>query len=818
MKKIQSILLSLSLLAAPAMMANQPDSVYLFSYSSADGGGGLRLAWGSDGKTWQRLNDGASVVNSDFGEWGSMKRMYNPYLVYNNADGLWHCTWDLSQGGGGVAHATSRDLIRWSPQQYYMKKADAPQTQPQVSAKVGSKHYKGYINRVPYSTVEALQRFSDSRAYRDMLYGESMADEPKMKPFKASIKVHADSLKPISNMLTGIFFEDINYAADGGLYGELLQNRDFEYSSRDNGNWSPSYAWTALNAEGKEMPLTIESSAPVHANNSHYAIVADGTSIVNSGWEGIPVKQGAKYRLSFFAHRQAGKGAQLTVSLMGKNSEVLAQQKVSVKSNDWKKYTVNLTAKSSADDARLRIDVADGAAALDVVSLFPHDTFRGRENGLRKDLAQTLADMKPRFIRFPGGCVAHGNGIDNIYDWKGSVGPVETRKPLRNIWSYHQTRGLGYYEYFQFCEDIGAEPLPVLAAGVPCQNSAHPAHHSHDEVSNYGQQGGIPMEEMPAYIQDVLDLIEWANGDARTSEWARLRAKAGHPKPFNLKYIGIGNEDMITEVFESRFKMIADAVKAKYPEITIVGTVGPFYEGTDYERGWEFATEQNIPMVDEHYYVSPGWLIHNNGYYDNYDRSKPKVYLGEYAAHLPGRPNNIETALSEAIYLTGVERNGDVVSMSSYAPLLAKDNHTQWNPDLIYFNNTEVKPTPGYYVQQLYGLNPGTHYVASDLSLDTDSRWAKDRVKCSVVTDAKTGDYIIKLANLNPAEVSTDIELGTIPASMNKMTVSVLTGDPADTKAKPTVSQRPLSTEEKGGKLSVSLPAHSFTVLRLSAK
>ena len=272
---------------------------------------------------------------------------------------------------------------------------------------------------------------------------------------------------------------------------------------------------------------------------------------------------------------------------------------VNVTSKDWKQQKAVLTATSDAAAASLSIvPQAVSKYALDMISLFPQKTFKGRKNGLRADLAQTLADLHPRFVRFPGGCVAHGDGIDNIYDWKGSIGPLEARKPLRNLWGYHQTRGLGYHEYFLFCEDMGAEPVPVLAAGVPCQNSGTCAHHSKGELTCMGQQGGVPMEEMDQYIQDVLDLIEYANGDARKTVWGKKRAEAGHPKPFNLKFIGIGNEDMITPVFVERFKMIFDAVKAKHPEVTVIGTTGPFYEGTDYEVGWDLATELGVPMVD----------------------------------------------------------------------------------------------------------------------------------------------------------------------------------------------------------------------------
>lgn len=290
--------------------------------------------------------------------------------------------------------------------------------------------------------------------------------------------------------------------------------------------------------------------------------------------------------------------------------------------------TAVLKADADADHASIKVEpLGTGKVALDMISLFPQQTFKGRKNGLRADLAQTLADLKPKFMRFPGGCVAHGDGLHNIYNWKETIGPLEARKPQRNLWGYHQTKGLGYYEYFQFCEDMGCEPLPVLAAGVSCQNSSDRGH---------GQQGGIPMDKMPEYVQDVLDLIEWANGDAKTTKWGKLRAEQGHPAPFNLKYIGIGNEDLISKTFEERYLMIVKAVKEKYPDIVVCGTSGPWSEGSDYETGWRLAKDHKIDMIDEHYYQTPGWFIYHQDYYDQYDRNGSKVYLGEYAAHTPG--------------------------------------------------------------------------------------------------------------------------------------------------------------------------------------
>ena len=373
-----------------------------------------------------------------------------------------------------------------------------------------------------------------------------------------------------------------------------------------------------------------------------------------------------------------------------------------------------------------------------------------------------------------------------------------------NLWGYHQTMGLGYYEYFQFCEDIGAEPLPVVAAGVCCQNSS---------IGGAGQMG-IPMEEMPEYIKSVLNLIEWANGDPSESPWAKMRAEAGHPKPFNLKYLGVGNEDLITPVFEERFTMIFKAIKEKYPEIQVVGTSGPFSEGPDYVEGWKIASKLGIPLVDEHYYQPAGWFLNNHDYYDRYDRSKPKVYLGEYATHIPGKGNNIETALLEAYHLIGCERNGDIVSMTSYAPLLAKDRRTRWRPDLIYFNNTEVKPGTSYYTQLLFGQNSGNEYIPSVLTLSDNRDDVRKRIGISVVKDSLSQDFILKIVNLLPVKVQASIDLAPLGISGKQdATKTVLSGMPNDWKARPETSSIAIEPQYRD-----ELPAYSLTIVRLKSK
>lgn len=804
---------------------NAPDSVYLFSYSNRDGRSGLKFAWSPDANKWFGVADGFAYVNSDFGPWGRAKTMFKPHLMQTRADGKWHCIWAATNTGEALAYVASPDLQKWGAQSYfapaerskYEPKDVFPTTEKTVL--INGVEAEGWAQKVPYATVEQIIRYAEQKKYRQSLNAERTEQDPVrfagLKPVEATIEVKTNDAKSISNHLIGIFFEDINYAADGGLYAELIQNRDFEYTPTDRGNdqnWNSTHSWSV---RGEDATLNIGTENPIHANNAHYAILevnSPGAALMNTGFDGIVLKAGEKYELSFFSKILSAKSGKVKVALQTKDGKEIAVTTLSVNSKDWKKQRAVLTATADATDALLAIaPQASGKYALDMISLFPQNTFKGRKNGLRADLAQTLADLHPRFVRFPGGCVAHGDGVDNIYDWKGSIGPLEARKPLRNLWGYHQTRGLGYHEYFLYCEDMNAEPVPVVAAGVPCQNSGTCAHHSKGELGCMGQQGGIPMEEMPQYIQDVLDLIEYANGDARKTVWGKKRAEAGHPKPFNLKYIGIGNEDMITPVFVERFKMIFDAVKEKHPEVAVIGTTGPFYEGTDYEIGWELATELGVPMVDEHYYVEPGWLIHNQDYYDHYDRNKAKVYLGEYAAHLPGRPNNVETALAEALFLTAVERNGDVVAMTSYAPLLAKDGHTQWNPDLIYFNNTEVRPTVGYYAQLMYGQNSGNEYLTSDVKLNNGWDAVKKRVGVSVVQDAQTGDYIVKLVNMLPVEVSARVKLDGSALVNPSATKTVLTGDPKDRGVKPVSSDMQVS----GNDFPYAMPAYSFTVIRI---
>ena len=809
------LLLSLQLAAFAATHETTatPDSVSLFAYATRgdDGRSGLRFAWSMDGKHWFEIGRNYGYLRCDYSRWGSQKKMLDPNLK-QLPGGEWLCVWKLNDHDG-YGQARSKDLIYWEAQQYPRTTSDFEGTR--VKAKIAGHEETGTVSQVPWSVVDGLTQTYERNQYRNSLYGERPVQDKErfagLKPVKATVTAQPEETKEISDLLMGIFFEDINYSADGGLYAELIQNRDFEYEPSDregDKNWNSTHSWKL---EGENATFTISTSDPIHPNNPHYAVLKTnqpGAALTNTGFDGIALKAGEKYDFSLFARIPEGsKSGKLLVHLVDADGTVQGETTVTVSSRSWKTYKAVLTAKASADTRLELRPQSAGEIELDMISLFPQNTFKGRKNGLRPDLAQTLADMHPRFVRFPGGCVAHGDGLKNIYQWKNTIGPLEARKPARNLWGYHQSMGLGYYEYFQFCEDIGAEPLPVLAAGVPCQNSA-----CHGDLRG-GQQGGIPMSEMGAYIQDILDLIEWANGDAKKTKWGKIRAESGHPKPFNLKYIGIGNEDLITDVFEERFTMIYLAIKEKYPEIIVVGTVGPFNEGTDYVEGWKLADKLGVPMVDEHYYQSPGWFLHNQDFYDKYDRSKKtKVYLGEYATHIPGRRANMETALTEALYLAALERNGDVVHMSSYAPLLAKDGRTQWNPDLIYFNNREVRPTTGYYVQKLYGQNAGDHYIPSQINLDNQDGRVKLRVGSSIVRDSKTGDVIVKLVNLLPVSIETDVRLPGMDGIQSSATRTVLAGAPETTPLPVT------DTIEAGTSFKQELPAYSFTVIRLKTQ
>ncbi|MBN1517219.1 alpha-N-arabinofuranosidase [Candidatus Sumerlaeota bacterium] len=639
---------------------------------------------------------------------------------------------------------------------------------------------------------------------------------------KTTITVQADTAgKPISPLLFGIFFEDINYAADGGLYAELVRNRSFEFQAIENPEWNQLTGWELTKRGEGEGWMGLDAAWPVHPNNPHYvtlhvAKVGDGVGLINPGFDGIAVKEGEDYDLSLFARqlymgRRWGQGFSgkdgpmpLVVRLESEEGEALGEASLEVAGPEWQRLSASIRASRTEKAARLVLLGMDvGGVALDVISLFPRKTFRNRPNGLRADLAQAIADLQPKFVRFPGGCLVHGNGLGNVYRWKDTIGPIEQRRGQANLWGYHQEVGLGYFEYFQFCEDIGAKPLPVVPSGVCCQNASH---------TNGTGQRALPLEEMPAYIQDVLDLIEWSNGPA-TSEWGAKRAAAGHPEPFYLEYLGVGNEEHITPAFEERFKMIYEAIQAKHPEITVIGTVGPFWKGDDFENGWKIADALQLPMVDEHYYESPEWFMDNLERYDGYDRNKSKVYLGEYAAHEKNRATTLRSALAEAAYMVGLERNGDIVAMTSYAPLLGKAGRTQWNPDLIYFNNTEVFPTINYYVQQMFGNNAGDVWLPVEVGDSTKLA----ELAVSSVKDSATGDLILKLAHNGAQSKPLQINLSGAKSLVPSAVVTTLTGDPSALNNEESPKTVVPSTSEIAVSESFEhvAPPHSLIVIRI---
>lgn len=626
--------------------------------------------------------------------------------------------------------------------------------------------------------------------------------------------------KKISTDLFGLFFEDINYAADGGLYAELVQNRSFEYNPTEQRTWHPLSFWEYITPGFSYGKISVETISPVHPNNPHYIVLEiehvgnepkykgrdKGVGIKNIGFEGIVIRKGEKYNLSFFAQQLSNTSIELEVSLQNPKGEILAQSSVSTSSKDWKKYTTALTATASNDSVSLVILAKSiGKLALDVISLFPEKTFKNRPNGLRVDIAEMLAEMQPKFIRFPGGCLVHGDGLENMYRWKNTIGPIEQRVEQKNIWGYHQTMGLGYYEYFQFCEDIGAKPVPVVPAAVSCQNSGGTW-----KTGGTGQRA-LPKEEMPEYIQEVLDLIEWANG-AATSTWGAKRAAAGHPEPFNLEYIGIGNEDKITSDFEERFVMINKAVKEKYPEITVIGTVGPFHSGDDYDKGWELANSLNLPMVDEHYYEQPEWFKENLYRYDGYSRKEAKVYLGEYASW----GNKHKNAVAEAAYMISLERNADVVEMASYAPLLAKKGFTQWKTDMVFFDNTSICFTPNYYVQKMFMTNQGDFYFDNIIKKEKNNL----DLAASCVTDSKTGDIILKMVNTGTQPKTMKINLTSLRKEIVEAEKTVLMGDgETENTLESPQNITPTTTIIKvDSKFEYTTPAMSLTVIRIKTK
>lgn len=493
--------------------------------------------------------------------------------------------------------------------------------------------------------------------------------------------------------LYGIFFEDINHSADGGLYAELVQNRSFEFDKIDNWQYNHLTAWEKVG----ECEIEVKHDYPLSRNNIHYLEIKLGdeeAGVKNVGFnDGINIVKGEEYRFSFFARRNTGFAKEVKVFLVDKETNAqIAFESVKIASCDWEKYEGVLTAEN---DATCHLCITTSGKSLvyfDEVSLFPVNTYKMRKNGLRRDIAELLADLKPKFMRFPGGCLVHDGNLDPharnaLYRWKNTIGDVSERPSRRSNWGYNQTLGLGYYEYFLFCEDIGAKPLPVLPA-------AYNPHH----------QDSVPLDELKPWIDDALDLIEFANGGIDT-KWGRVRAELGHSEPFNLEYLAIGNEE-VGDGFFDRYPYFHKAIKEKYPEIKLIGSSGPFPCGGEFEKGWKCARDNGSELVDEHYYVAPEWMLANNKRYFEYKKDDPKVFLGEYATW----GNTFYNALVEASYMTNMEQSGNV-ALACYAPLLCNVDYVNWKPDLIWFNGKQAYATPNYYVQKLFMNYQGTDAI-----------------------------------------------------------------------------------------------------------
>ena len=627
--------------------------------------------------------------------------------------------------------------------------------------------------------------------------------------------------KQISNELIGIFFEDISYSADGGLYSELIQNGSFEYNPTERDGWGPGTEWRFLrpgHSLGQMMP---QMADPIHPNNPTYMRLTvervghyydydgwTGVGMRNDGFDGIAVKGGAKYDFSVFLRNGDDKKKDVRIVLVGDQNVVLGEATITAEGKAWKKYTAELTASADYDRANLQILCLEtGVLDVDMVSLMPQDTYKG--HGIRRDMAEALEALNPKFMRFPGGCVIHGggDGFWNTYRWKTTIGPKEQRRGLKNTWGYHQSMGLGYYEYFQLCEDMGMQPLPILPCGVSCQGTN----------GGWGMknqtQDAVPMSEMDEWLQDALDLIEWANGDVNTT-WGKKRAEQGHPEPFNLKYLGIGNEEKITKEFEERFKYMYKVIREKHPEIVIVGTAGPgSHKGNpDFDNGWRIAEEIDLAILDEHYYEQKEYFLDNQHNYDNYPRDrKTKVYLGEYAA----KDRKLQDALAEALYLLGIERNGDVVAMTSYAPLFAKKHHESWNPDLIYFDNTKVYPTCSYYVQQMFGTTDGHYYYGDVATVEGGDKYQGT----SCVLNTEKGELYIKYVNAAGEAKKVNIDMSRFEGINPKATLTSISGQPWQQNYFDGEPIQPVTKDLKVSKtMTVTAEPYSCSVIRVKVK
>ena len=615
----------------------------------------------------------------------------------------------------------------------------------------------------------------------------------------------------------GIFFEDINYAADGGLYGELVKNRSFEFPDALMG-------WKAF---GK---FEVKNDGPFE-RCPHYVVLNysghndTATGLQNEGYFGIGIEKDEEYRFSVWAKTVSG-DANVEVSLVDESTmeehQEFATAELKVSGNEWKKYELILKSPKTVQKANLRLLLkGKNGVALEHVSLFPKHTFKDRENGMRRDLAQALYDLHPGVFRFPGGCIVEGSSLDQRYQWKNTIGPVENRPLNGNRWlstfnyrlfpDYYQSYGLGFYEYFLLSEDIGAEPLPVLNVGMACQfqNPNDPSAH-------------VAVKDLQPYIQDCLDLIEFANGDVNTT-WGKKRAEMGHPAPFNLKFLAVGNEQWDNLYYE-RLRPFVKAIKAKYPNIKLIGTSGPDSEGEMFEKGWKAMKELKADLVDEHFYRDEHWFLSHGLRYEGYDRKGPKVFAGEYACHGKGKKwNHFETSLYEAAFMTDLERNADVVDMATYAPLFAHVDGWQWRPDMIWYDNTRMFKSVSYYVQQMYACNKGTNVLPLTMNgKSVAGQEGQDGLFASAVVDKKKGEIIVKVANTSDKAQDVTLNLNGLKGSRSA-TATTLQSDNMD--AENTLDNpnliRPVETtatcvsKKNMTVLNDKLPAKSFRMYKI---
>lgn len=620
----------------------------------------------------------------------------------------------------------------------------------------------------------------------------------------------------IPQTMYGIFFEDINYGADGGLYGELIKNRSFEFPQNLMG-WM-SFGDVKLQDDGpfERCPHYVRLSVCKEASK--------WTGLQNEGYFGIGYLKGADYRFSVWARVPNGGTAQFKAQLidpstMGERQQYLGEATITVNSKEWKKYECTIKCADLVEKGSFRIllDHSSSPVDLEHISLFPKDTYKGDDNGLRKDLAEALEQLHPGVFRFPGGCVVEGAELESRYQWKNSVGPVENRPLNENRWlhsfdnrlfpDYFQSYGLGFYEYFRLSEEIGAEPLPVLSVGLACQ---------------YQSKNHQPVDQLQPYIDDALDLIEFANGDPAQNKWAKVRADMGHPAPFNLKYIAIGNEQWGPE-FPVRLKPFVEQIRAKYPNIQIIGSAGPDSEGEKYDYLWPEMRKLKVDLVDEHFYRNEAWFRQAGNRYDNYSRKGPKVFAGEYACHIDGKKwNQFQAALLEAAFMTNLERNADIVRMATYAPLFAHVEGWQWRPDAIWFNNTQKFNTCSYYVQQLYATNKGTHVLPLTMKGKPVAGNAdQDGLFASAVYDKNQQMVIVKVVNTSDKEQSFLLQQQGKPLDLGKVEVTTLRADHPEAENSldnPTriVPVSAVKSYKMGDDLAI--PANTFMVLKFHRK